>query len=317
MPVGFGRLTIEIMTRSGVRQWEVPLHAGANTIGHSDDNDVPLPDPSLSNPHAILEVGEDTVTLTNLDKRQGVRLGDAPLLASQPIHDGAIFTIGVYRLTYRATDPSVEADSDSAAVGDAEATRRMIWIDVAEALPPPRPSRPAMVVDPATSAFSRHAVESAVSRYLYDLPVVYHGAEHDFLGRFLKIFETIWEPMEWRQDHIAMYFDPHTCPAALLSWLEHWMGIDFSAHWPEGLRREVLAEIHNLYRWRGTANTLARAIRLYTRVWPKISSVELFVVEIDPQLPPDSDCERAVVELLIRIFKPAHIGYRLKWSEQP
>ncbi len=56
-------------------------------------------------------------------------------------------------------------------------------------------------------------VESAASRYLADLPVIYHD-EQGFLARYLKIFESIWEPFEWRQDQIALYFDPRTCPVA-------------------------------------------------------------------------------------------------------
>lgn len=53
----------------------------------------------------------------------------------------------------------------------------------------------------------------APSRYLEFLPRVF--ADNDFLRGFLLIFESMWEPLEWRQDHIDLYFDPRTCPACI------------------------------------------------------------------------------------------------------
>src|SRR5205814_3376189 len=69
------------------------------------------------------------------------------------------------------------------------------------------------------------------SRYLQHLPTVYE--DNVFLGRYLLIFESLWEPLEQRQDHVDMYFDPRTCPAAFLPWLARWLDLSFNTHSPE------------------------------------------------------------------------------------
>ena len=183
----------------------------------------------------------------------------------------------------------------------------------------PEAKRPAIHAPTRTpdTSWAQLLAASAASRYLYDLPVIYHDSPDGFLGRYLKIFETIWEPFEWRQNQIASYFDPRTCPVELLGRLEHWLGLTIGAYWPEAQRRLLLAEAHRLYRLRGTEWALAHAIEIYTGTLPTIEqrAQEPFVVSINLRLGDDSECERAVVEALIEFFKPAHIGYHLRWSD--
>src|SRR5437764_5528505 len=90
---------------------------------------------------------------------------------------------------------------------------------------PPQPANPA----------PRSEAEEPDSIYRRYLPDIFQ--ENDFLRRFLHIFEDIWEPLEQRQDYIAMYFDPHTCPTSFLPWLASWLNLPFNAHWPEARRR--------------------------------------------------------------------------------
>src|SRR5205807_6447131 len=99
-------------------------------------------------------------------------------------------------------------------------------------------------------AVSRRPLDEPESIYRQYLPDIFQ--ENDFLRRFLRIFEDIWEPLEQRQDHIEMYFDPHTCPASFLPWLASWFDLSLNMHWPEARMRGLLAEAMDLYSLRGT-----------------------------------------------------------------
>lgn len=150
-----------------------------------------------------------------------------------------------------------------------------------------------------------------LSRYLGDLPVLYQG--NDFLGRFLLIFESLWEPLEQRQDHIAMYFDPRTSPASFLPWLADWLGIAVSRHWPEARLRRLVDEAMELYQWRGTRYGLEQMIEVCTGVRPTVSNDpdRPFVIRVSITAPPGGELDRALVEDLLRTHKPAHVGYEL------
>jgi phage tail-like protein len=152
----------------------------------------------------------------------------------------------------------------------------------------------------------------AVSNYLDFLPVIFHDS--DFMSRFLLIFQSIWEPLEQRQDHLAMYFDPRTCPAPFLHWLAGWLGVAVGPRWPEGRLRTLLAEAVELYRWRGTQYGLTRMIEVCTGVTPSVSEMMAnpFVLHIRVAIPPNSDIDRDLIERLIIANKPAHTAYLLE-----
>ena len=79
-----------------------------------------------------------------------------------------------------------------------------------------KPARKTWPVQQTTS-------ETAASAYLDHLPGVFHDS--DFLQAFPADLRDDLESMEQRQDQIAMYFDPRTCPTALLDWLASWLDI--------------------------------------------------------------------------------------------
>jgi phage tail-like protein len=149
------------------------------------------------------------------------------------------------------------------------------------------------------------------SAYLNDLPAIYQDG--DFLGRFLLIFESIWEPLEQRQDHMALYFDPRTCPAGFLPWLGSWLEFSVNPHWPEARLRYLLGEAMDLYRWRGTRYGLTRLIEICTGLTPVITEPPEtpFVFHVELRLPPDTTVSRELVEQLVQAHKPAHAGYVL------
>jgi phage tail-like protein len=181
----------------------------------------------------------------------------------------------------------------------------------------PEPERPTgarvrpPVPPPAAEPWVRPQHEP--SRYLADLPIIFQ--ENEFLGRFLRIFEDIWEPLEWRQNHIDMYFHPATTPAAMLPWLASWIGADMDGVWDDQQRRRIVAETcARVYRLRGTREGLRQTLQLYTGASVRIEHIpdRPFVVRIDVTLPARSTADERLLERLIERHKPAHIGYELR-----
>jgi phage tail-like protein len=150
------------------------------------------------------------------------------------------------------------------------------------------------------------------SAYLEDLPVIYQANE--FLGRFLLLFEAIWEPLEQRQDNIHMYFDPRTCPPAFLPWLGGWLDVDDQARWPEARLRRLLAEAMDLYHWRGTRYGLTRMLELCTGLSVAITedAAVPFQFRVKVRLPSDGSVGTPLIEHLLQVHKPAHAGYILE-----
>jgi phage tail-like protein len=164
---------------------------------------------------------------------------------------------------------------------------------------------------PARVAFPPTGAPGPYSSYLDHLPVIFQN--EDFLGRLLLVVESLWEPLEQRQDHIAMYFDPRTCPVSFLPWLARWLDIPINRHWPEARIRGLVAEATHLYSWRGTRYGLTRMIEVCTGISPVIteSPEEPFTFQIRMHIPTGSDVDRDLVEQLILAHKPAHVGYYL------
>ncbi|HEX8492160.1 MAG TPA: phage tail protein [Pyrinomonadaceae bacterium] len=112
------------------------------------------------------------------------------------------------------------------------------------------------------------------------LPAVYSedAASHDFLDRFLSIFDQIRDSISLKIGNIASYFNPASTPADaseqagvdFLSWLASWLDLTLDRHWPEWKRRRLLQHAHLLYRLRGTPEGLRLHIKLYMDVEPRI-----------------------------------------------
>src|SRR3954470_10813772 len=263
-------------------------------IGRTPDNDLSLPHPLVARQHAELRLGTAGAVLTDLGRPSGVFIGRVGLRPTQPqvLPADAIFRIGPFEITYQVAQ--VPALSTAA---QAEASAAETAALVARAAPPPAPPTPPRPAYPALRP------QGPASQYLSNLPVVYH--DNDFLGRFLHIFESIWEPAEQREDHIAMYFDPATCPAPMLPWLARWLNLDLNPHWPEARQRALLSEAVDLYRWRGTRYGLTRMIELCTGLTPEIMETpeRPFEMLVHINLPADHAVDRALLEHLIITHK--------------
>jgi len=306
MSVPLRQLVIRI---AGNIDQTVTLTNPVTTIGRTPDNDISLPNPIISRRHAEIRIGPDGVTLIDLGSDFGTYLNDQPIPAEQPyrLTPGTEFVIGPYVLTYRevAAGESAEVvaseDTDGfeapETVVESPAVAQAARVPIA--LRPPRENEP--VPPPPTNA----------SSYIQMLPAPFQ--ENDFLQRFLLIFETIWEPLEQRQDAIEMYFDPKTCPVSFLPWLASWIDMPLDDLWTEDRLRRVLGEATELYRWQGTRYGLERMLEVQAGVHARVieHADQPYVVEIAISIPEGNPVDLDDIREIIETHKPAHVGYML------
>src|SRR5262249_7895712 len=112
------------------------------------------------------------------------------------------------------------------------------------------------------------AEEQPPSSYLQYLPAPFH--DDPFIGRFLRVFESVLSPIEQMVDALPHYFDPNLAPSQLLPWLAAWVGVELDENWPETRQRALVRSIADLYRWRGTRRGLREHLRLYAGHEPLI-----------------------------------------------
>ncbi|MEM7530888.1 MAG: phage tail protein [Chloroflexota bacterium] len=103
--------------------------------------------------------------------------------------------------------------------------------------------------------------------YLQHLPALFE--RDDFMGRFLMLFESFWNPIERQIDDIDHYFDPKLTPSAFLPWLAYWFDLDLTGaymndFWPEYKQRRLLSSISRLYRKRGTRIGMEEFLEIFT-----------------------------------------------------
>jgi phage tail-like protein len=110
--------------------------------------------------------------------------------------------------------------------------------------------------------------ETLPSKYLQYLPSVFQDDE--FMGQFLRIFESIFTPIENTVGSIDYYFDPLITTGPMIAWLESWVDMDLASEWPEQKRRQLISSAVDLYRWRGTKRGLSTFLKIYTGVIPDI-----------------------------------------------
>ena len=330
LPDEGGRLTIE---RQGEPSQAINLTAAVLTLGRSPDNTLPLPHSAVSRRHAELATTPDGTAITDLGSANGTVVDGVPLREHQPrrLTHGAVIQIGPFVLVYedaaslRQRDPRlggehspVRALAERAGMeaGDANlslkpgATRAQtpsspVWPAAEGARLPAPPDLAPRQKLPAPLA------PAGISQYLQFLPVIFQDS--DFLGRFLLIMESLWEPLEERHAHIEAYFDPAMCPVEFLPWLMSWIDPALDTHWPEGRVRALLAEAMDLYRWRGTRYGVARMIEVCTGLTPLVGedADAPFVFHVRLTIPAGAAVDGRLVEGLIQSQKPAHAGYVL------
>lgn len=343
MEPDFGKLII----RSADGERVITLRQPQYTIGRNPARDLHLDSPVVSNMHGRIEAGPQGAHLIDLGSTNGIFIGERRLPPNQPypLVPGEEVRIGPFILIYvppgvpyppeevasavaetpepppgvaelppmaEATpDKAMEVETSEGVAGEA-ATAAVAPLE--KPVAPPPSEKPVIVAQEFPERLPvRYTAppDGLDSRYLRYLPAIFQ--ENEFLGRYLRIFETIWEPLEWRQNHINLYFDPRTCPPSLLPWLASWLDLTINPYWPEARIRRLIAEAADLYRWRGTAYGLKRLIEVATGVTPTITEEpsQPFVFHISLTIPPDSDVDARLIDDLVRTHKPAHAGYIL------
>ena len=295
---------------------EVPVPKNGLWIGRGSKSEgkLILEGKTISRKHAQLELDAENLKITDLGSRHGTfvdREDKDGLLEpkkSRSIAPDTRFYIGDYIFYFpvKARTPSL---SDT--LGDE--------------------SFPSML-----KLISDHP--EGVSRYQALLPLIFQPSQannaSDFLRRYLLLFEAIWEPLEWRQDHIELYFDSFACPESFINWLASWFGLAINPDWPTS-RRQIPSEIAH-YAKRGTKEGMKQMIKRY---FPDLD-VEIFNGEEPPEgmkqmikrYFPDLDVKvingkepfwffvsykhpdnklHSSLEYLIDTYKPAYAHYKL------
>ncbi len=294
------------------------------TIGRLPDNVLVLTDPRVSRKHAELRLDPGGLVVTDLASASGTFHGTKPLLPNRPVvvPSGEPIRIGPYILTWKPASYRIE-------IGGREEFQSVAAV--------PMPVGP--IAEPTIPAIEARPTQRAVlalgpqSRYLYDLPAIFQEATQNhnggppdlrdseakarpsFLSRMLLIYETIWEPLEQRQDHIGMYYDPRTSPSEFLPFLARWLQLSIDRHWPEPRRRRLLRDAMDLYLWRGTPYGLTRMIEVCTGLTPTVTEdkAQPHTFNIKIRIPSGAEVRRDFVQHLVDVHKPAHVGYTLEF----
>ncbi len=107
--------------------------------------------------------------------------------------------------------------------------------------------------------------------WIDSLPMIYRAndSEH-FLERYLGIFQTLYEELDSQIANIADRFDPLCTESEFLGWLCEWLDISDGDQWPEEKLRQLLMTAVDLFRKRGTRESVEKMIGLYLGEKPLI-----------------------------------------------
>lgn len=198
-----------------------------------------------------------------------------------------------------------------------------------------------------------NATPQSASSLLQYLPAIYQ--DDPFLGQFLLAFEKILlgrddgirippteNPLpdlglEERIASVAEYFDPAKAPEDFLPWLASWTAFSLRADLDVDKQRKFIANIAQLYRWRGTKRNLQDLLKIFTVSTPAVVEGEADGIQIgqhstigkDMQLggekpfyfqvkvslpraaPAVQERQLRIAHALVELEKPAHTVYEL------
>ncbi len=188
------------------------------------------------------------------------------------------------------------------------------------------------------AVFARQIIQISArgrSRWLRHLPSLYR--EDEFMGRWLILFERLWQPIEQQIALIDHYFDPLIAPPSMLRWLASWVDCPLENVLHEEQLRQWLRQATSLYRRRGTRAALQELLELYTGGHVEISEARAanltlgkearlgagvalgkanhphtFHVRVRMTKPEDPDVWERNIRRLIAMEKPAHTTFSLE-----
>ncbi len=89
-----------------------------------------------------------------------------------------------------------------------------------------------------------------------------------FLGRFLAPLAGLVGDLDARARLRHALLDPGSTPEESLPWLAGFLGLALDERWPAAVRRQLIAELIELFRFRGTIRGLSRFLAIVTGVAP-------------------------------------------------
>jgi len=94
------------------------------------------------------------------------------------------------------------------------------------------------------------------------LPAIFR--ETPFLEEFLRPFEKVIAEFRERIGSIASYCDPLTADPDFLPWLATWVALVLDEEWPVEKKRLLISRAMELYKRRGTVESLKEYLEIYT-----------------------------------------------------
>ncbi|WP_248926119.1 phage tail protein [Paenibacillus hamazuiensis] len=168
------------------------------------------------------------------------------------------------------------------------------------------------------------------------LPAVYqeHEASRQFLDRFLSLFATFFDELEYQIDRMAANFDAGAASGDFVKWIGTWIGISGEQHWTDSQLRRFIRRSPELYRRRGTRSGLESMLEIFIGEKPIIiEHFQLKSMREHAELKPiaerlygghpycfhvllkpehaDSESKRYVVERILQDHKPAFTEAKL------
>jgi pSer/pThr/pTyr-binding forkhead associated (FHA) protein/pimeloyl-ACP methyl ester carboxylesterase len=89
------------------RTWEVQFAKESMTVGRAEDNDIPIPDESVSHHHALIERQGDDYVIRDTHSRNGVWLGPQRVERHR-LRDGDVLSLGRAKLVFKGAFTSDE-----------------------------------------------------------------------------------------------------------------------------------------------------------------------------------------------------------------
>ena len=87
--------------------------------------------------------------------------------------------------------------------------------------------------------------------------------EHDFLRRFLQIFQDIGTTVLHQIDTLGSTFDPAVAPDVIVRQMGRWVGVDWiDSEQDDELQRRAVMEYSKMLPWRGTSHGMHMLLSL-------------------------------------------------------
>jgi len=171
------------------------------------------------------------------------------------------------------------------------------------------------------------------SELLQYLPAIY--SEEPFLGQFLLAFEKILlgrddspdgaasdldlnpKGLEQIIDGLATLYDPWNTPDEFLPWLSKWTALSLRADMTLEQQRKFVAQVIQLYEYRGTQENLLKLLELFLTATPtiEIDDKDPYFFHVTIKLPRMSQeftrRQFEIAQALVELEKPAHTDYKL------